>query len=79
MAEEQTHLPAEEQARRAFLRGVKRRGWEAAVAWFTSPASPCRPELAAAVVARFALENLERVTICQSTLTANRRRPGAFE
>lgn len=79
MNEEQTHLPAEEQARRAFLRGVKRRGWEAAVVWFTSSAGPCRPELAAAVVARAARENLDRVTICQGTLTANRRRPGAFE
>ena len=61
----------------AFQRQVRRRGYEAAVAWLLSSSLP--QELKDATLARAGRENLARVTITQQTLAANRRRPGAFE
>lgn len=72
-------MSPDEQAVRAFWNGVKRRGWEQAVAWFQSPTAPCRPEVAAAVLACAFRGNLERITVGERTLRRNRRRPGAFE
>lgn len=72
-------LSAEEQAARAFRRGVKRYGWQRAVEWFRGAGAPCRPDVAAAVLAQAIRENLEGIHIGPRALTNNRRRPGVFE